>query len=145
MKKEIKINNSYTFKSTQILLKDFLNIIDVKNLQITSESNDFTPFELNLYLYKNNILDGVEHWQIKNSFKLDEIKDMYYVHGIFILNKECLSVIVSHEKPLKFVTSEIEKPEENNYSVDKAKIDLPKFKDYLKNCIEEGLEKYKIH
>ena len=61
MKKEIKINNSYTFKSTQILLKDLLNITDVKELQITSESNDFTPFELNLYLYKNNILDGVEH------------------------------------------------------------------------------------
>ena len=70
---------------------------------------------------------------------------MYYVHGIFILNKDCLSITVSHEKPLKFVTPEIEKPEENEYSVDKAKIDLSKFKDYLKNCIEEGLEKYKIH
>lgn len=104
MKKEIRINNSYTFKSIQILLKDLLNIIDVKILQIISD--DFTPFELNLYLYKNNILDGVEHWQIKNSFKLDAIKDMYYVHGIFILNKDCLSVIVSHEKPLKFVTSD---------------------------------------
>lgn len=41
-------------------------------------------------------------------------------------------------------TMEIEKPEENKYSVDKAKIDLPKFKDYLKNCIEEGLEKFSI-
>lgn len=116
MKKEIKINNSYTFKTTQILLKDLLNIIDVKKLYITSESNDFTPFELNLYLYKNNVLDGVEHWQIKNSFKLDAIKDMYYVHEIFIMNRDCLSVIVSQEKPLKFVTLNAiyKRPQENN-------------------------------